>query len=219
MKCLLSISALLLAGVTAQAALFTSGVMNTVIPDGNPNGTKSTISVSGLTPATSDVVVYLNVSGGYNGDLYASLNLGGPSGTTAVLLNRIGSSPSNPLGSSTAGFGDPTGESYAFSLSDAAVTSIHNYAGAGVSFQPDGAALSSFNGQNPNGDWTLFFADMASGGGSGPSTLVSWGLDIEPVPEPVNVALAVFGILFIGAGAIRAVRARSARATVKVPEF
>ena len=192
MKYLSSLSALLLAGVTAQASLYTSGVVNTVIPDGNPNGIESTITVSGLAPVISDVVVYLNVSGGFDGDLYATLNLGGSSGTTVVLLNRIGSSPSNPFGSSTAGLGDPTGETYEFSLSDAAATSIHNYDGTGSSYQPDGGTLSSFNGLNPNGDWTLFFADMASGGGSGPSTLVSWGLDITAVPEPVNTALGIF---------------------------
>jgi hypothetical protein len=107
-------------------------------------------------------------------------------------LNRIGSSPENPFGSSTAGFGDPTGETYEFSLSDAAATSIHNYDGTGSSYQPDGGTLSSFNGLNPNGDWTIFFADMASGGGDGPSTLVSWGLDITAVPEPVNAALGIF---------------------------
>lgn len=191
-------SVLLLAGLTAQGALFTSGVVNTVIPDGNPNGIQSTLTVSGVGPL-SEVVVFLNVSGGCNGDLYATLNLGGSGGTTAVLLNRIGASTGSPFGSSTAGFGDPTGQTYSFSLSDAAATSIHNYTGTGISFQPDGGSLSAFNGQSADGTWTLFFADMASSGGSGPSTLVSWGLQVEPVPEPVSVALGVFvGLLLAG---------------------
>jgi len=30
-----------------------------------------------------------------------------------------------------------------------------------------------------------------------PSTLASWGLDIEAVPEPVKVALALFGGVFL----------------------
>jgi hypothetical protein len=191
MKYLQSLSALLLAGVTAQASLTTS-VVNTVIPDGNPNGVTSTLTVGGLAPVISEVVVYLNVSGGFDGDLYATLNLGGSSGTTVVLLNRIGSSPENPFGSSAAGFGDSTGTTYEFSLSDAAATSIHNYDGTGSSYQPDGGTLSSFNGLDPDGDWILFIADMASGGGDSPSTLVSWGLDITAVPEPVNAALGVF---------------------------
>ncbi len=190
------VSVLLLADVTAQAGIFFDSTDTSpdgmVIPDDNPNGVESTTSVGGLAPVIRDVVVYLNVSGGYNGDLYATLNLGGSSGTTVILLNRIGSSPGNPFGSSTAGFGDPTGETYEFSLSDAAATSIHNYDGTGTSYQPDGGTLSSFNGLNPNGDWTIFFADMASGGGDSPSTLVSWGLDIAAVPEPVNTALCVF---------------------------
>jgi len=208
MKYLQSLSALLLAGVTAQGQLFTSGVLNTVIPDGNPNSIESTLSVSGLDLGMSNVVVYVNVSGGYDGDLYSYLNLGGSSGTTVVLLNRIGSSPENPFGSSTAGLGDPTGETYGFSLSDAAATSIHDYEGTGSSFQPDGGTLSSFGGQNPNGDWNLFIANMVSGDGSDPSTLASWGLEIEPVPEPANLALELFVILFSSMAVMRVMRAR-----------
>lgn len=189
MKYLSSLSALLLGGVTAQASLYTSGVVNTVIPDGNPNGIESTITIGDFIGAVTNMAVYLNVSGGYDGDLYAYL---AHDGTMATLLNRIGSSSGNPFGSSAAGLGDPTGETYEFSLSDDAATGIHNYNGTGSSYQPDGGTLSSFNGQNANGDWTLFFADMASGGGDSPSTLVSWGPDIEPVPEPGNLSLGLF---------------------------
>jgi hypothetical protein len=50
---------------------------------------------------------------------------------------------------------------------------------------------------------------MASGGGSGPSTLVSWSLDITAVPEPVNVALGIFaGVLVVG-GVARTRQVRS----------
>jgi hypothetical protein len=50
---------------------------------------------------------------------------------------------------------------------------------------------------NPNGTWTLFFADVVQGGGT--STLTSWSLNLTAVPEPVNVALAVFGLCVAGA--------------------
>jgi subtilisin-like proprotein convertase family protein len=49
------------------------------------------------------------------------------------------------------------------------------------------AYLSNFNGLDPNGQWTLFIADLAAGDRA---TLVRWGLEIEPeranpVPEGV----------------------------------
>jgi subtilisin-like proprotein convertase family protein len=49
--------------------------------------------------------------------------------------------------------------------------------------------LSSFNGLSADGTWTLFLADMSA---SEESTLVSWGLQITAVPEPVTVTLAIF---------------------------
>jgi hypothetical protein len=59
---------------------------------------------------------------------------------------------------------------------------------------------------DPNGAWTLFFADL-SGGGS-PTRIQTWELEITAVPEPVNVALGIFGGLF-GAGLLwKRVRSR-----------
>ena len=59
-----------------------------------------------------------------------------------------------------------------------------------------------------NRDWTIFFADMASGGGSSRSTLVSWSLDITAVPEPANVALGIFAGVFVVGGLCRTQRVR-----------
>ena len=47
-------------------------------------------------------------------------------------------------------------------------------------------------GYDPNNFWTLFLADTDPGG---QDTLVSWTLTVTPVPEPVNVALVIFGAL------------------------
>ena len=69
------------------------------------------------------------------------------------------------------------------------------------------AFLSSFNGLDPNGTWTLFIADVSGGD---QSTLVSWELDITAVPEPVTVALGIFGGLFAFLGAARLWRLRRA---------
>ena len=215
---------LLLTGAAAYGAIYSSynsGTLNTTIPDGDPNGISSTINVSGSGGLRVVAVqVFLEVSGGYNGDLDAYLSFGGHA---AVLLNRIGKTGSDPFGYDTAGFGDGShtfnngGTWYSFMLDDAASTDIHTYSG-GTSgdpitgaYQPDGrttdpqlvvdtdargAPLGSFDSLSPNGDWTLFFADMAGGGGSGSSTLVGWGLEIESVPEPANVALGLCGGIF-----------------------
>jgi hypothetical protein len=65
------------------------------------------------------------------------------------------------------------------------------------------AFQSAFNGQNPNNTWTLFFADTRAGD---QTTLNGWSWDITAVPEPVNVALGVFGGLFAVVGLVRIVR-------------
>ena len=61
--------------------------------------------------------------------------------------------------------------------------------------------LVNFNGSVADGTWTLYFEDLSSGGGT--STLNSWSLNIEAVPEPVNVALGIFGGLLLTVGLAR----------------
>ena len=63
-----------------------------------------------------------------------------------------------------------------------------------------------FGGMNPNGDWSLVFADLSLGGGQ--SQITSWGLDITAVPEPVNAALACFGGLLGVTQLVRFLRRR-----------
>ena len=189
------IAAALLSGVTAQAALFSSGTIDTTITDGNPTGIASTINTSGqgLNTVITGLRVTINVSGGYNGDLICYLSYGG---TSVNLLNRIGSTGGNPFGSTSSGF-------TSFTFADSGSTGIRNLSGSGPltsaggtggAYAPDSGGTtfgSAFSGVNPNGNWTLFFADMAGGGGT--ATLNSWSLDITAVPEPVNVALGILG--------------------------
>jgi hypothetical protein len=65
---------------------------------------------------------------------------------------------------------------------------------------------SSFFEQNGNDQWTIFFADQSPGG---QDSLLSWQLNITTVPEPVNLALGLFGALGVGVVAFR--RLRSSR--------
>lgn len=167
------------------------------IPDGNPAGVTFVGTVNNI-PAgftVSGLTVGLNISGGYNGDLYAYLVA--PNGTLVVLLNQPGVSGSNPFGASGAGMN--------ITLQDA--TSVNG----SIQSETSGSVLSgsynaagtlvSFNGSVADGTWTLYFADLSSGGGT--STLNSWSLNIEAVPEPVNVALGIFGGLLGGLGLVR----------------
>ena len=148
------------------------------IPDGNPVG----ITVQGnvgnfLSDSTvTAVTVGLNISGGYAGNLYAYLV--GPNGTMVTLLNQAGGGPfGNP--SSTINMSLQDGAGAITSSSD---LSSGTYAAAGN--------LSDMNGSLADGTWTLFFADIVSGGGT--SHLNGWSLDITAVPEPANEALLVF---------------------------
>ena len=195
---------------------FNSGFQNGgVIPDGSLNGLADTRTVSGASSGwqITGLTVVVNVSGSVNGDLYAYLTHG--SGF-AVLLNRFGVGSSDPFGASGSGLSSLT-----FTTSDNS-GNVHFLLGygnnAGGTFAPDGrtidplssasafdsastaANFTTFNGLDPNGGWTLFFADTVTGGGS--PTLTSWSLDITAVPEPVNVALGVFagvcGLVLVG---------------------
>ena len=173
-----------------------------VITDNNLSGVAYSLSFGTAGLAIDFLTVTFNISGGYNGDLYAYL---GHDSSTLVLLNRVGVSSG-----STYGYADP---GFDVTLTDTGTLNIHAYGGNGASqlsgsFRADGqttsplAASSSFTagggsatfestfgGLDPGGDWILFFAD-ASGGSV--STLNSWSVVISTVPEPANVALGVF---------------------------
>ena len=198
---------LMLAATVANATLYTYSFtgINQAIPDGNPGGYANvqtvnlgTLPADGTTTAITDINVSLNISGGYNGDLYGYLVHS--SGFT-VLLNRIGRTGSDAFGNTGAGMN--------VTLDDQGGSDIHGAANGVLSgtYAVDGrttspltvvntdsqsALLSSFNTLNANGSWTLFLADM-SGGDT--STLVSWGLQISVVPEPTTWAMIVFGSL------------------------
>ena len=189
---------------------------NALIPDGNPVGIVSSTNLSGLDMGITSVQVALNVTGGFNGDLYAYLL--GPSGGFAVLLNRVGLTAANPFGYGDTGFNITLADGYAnvrnYQSGSYTITGgqlMGNWAPDGRNIDPqssgtifDGATstagLDLFNTTNPNGQWTLFVGDLAGGGGS--STLVSWGLTIA-IPEPQEWAL-----LAGGAGMLVAFRRR-----------
>jgi subtilisin-like proprotein convertase family protein len=211
--------AVILAAHTATAALyeFNSGFANAgLIPDANPSGWTDTRTLTGIgATSLADLNVILNITGGFNGDLYAYLfyqATPGGTGIMSLLLNQVGKetgtvgSPTYVYGFNTAGFANVT-------LDDQGASGdIHTVAnptsGINVAYTTDGGSLASFNNLNPNGTWTLFIADLAVGS---QSQVTSWALEIIPVPEPASMALLVIGGLTISVSGLRRWLARSGR--------
>jgi subtilisin-like proprotein convertase family protein len=209
---------LLLAGLStiAQAAVVFNWTGSQIIPDHDASGVAFSFNLSDPATSITDIAVTLDIAGGFNGDLYAYLSHGDG---FAVLLNRVGRTAVNELGYSNPGF--------AVTLSGSAPVDLHLYqanspfyngnnqltglwAADGRDVDPgssraalDGAArdatLSIFHGLNPNGDWTLFFADVSAGG---ISTLNSLSVEITAVPEPKQTVVVVT-IVLVGLGLFR----------------
>lgn len=176
-----------LCSISARATLYTEtfNSVNAGIPDGNPLG----VSLSGIVsdiPAgwtVSGLTVTLNLSGGYNGDLYSYLV--NPAGVRVLLMNQPGVAI-NGFGAGGSGLnvtlqdGASQHGNIQDEISNASLSGTYNAA----------ESLGGFNGSVASGTWTLFFADLSNGGGQ--SALNSWSLNIEAVPEPANVALGIF---------------------------
>jgi subtilisin-like proprotein convertase family protein len=193
---------------------YSSGFQNGgLIPDGSLEGWSDTRTV-GLADndPISTVRLTLNLSGGYNGDLYAYLSHGNG---FVVLLNRVGVGQAQ---GDAFGFG---GSGMSLTLaSDGAHDDIHWYGFGSMptgTYLPDGRAIDPLSAPNlfdaaattasfatmaglqPNGAWTLFVADVSAGGGQ--SLLTGWSLEIVTVPEPATTALLALGIVVVVAAA------------------
>lgn len=216
MKNKILLTGLLLLGLTGVASA-TIVVVNTdwavgqTIADNSSAGMTVSQTFTGLDANINEVSVRLNVSGGYNGDLYGYLTY---NGQTVVLLNRVAGSTGGTYGSAASGFGTGTfGTGNSITLSDAGGDgAIHTISGSPVAvgnYTPDsngGTFSAAFNGMNPNGTWTLFLADLSAGS---QSTLVSWGLNISVVPEPATWAMIIFGSVVVGCSLARRLRRKA----------
>jgi len=205
--CLLSVATILAIPTGHAASIiesYSSGTINLGIPDGNPSGLANVINVpaSGI-GSIQDISVTLNITGTWNGDLYATLQ---HSSGFAVLLNRVGRTAGDAFGFGDGGFNIVLNDLGGFD-------DIHNETSGGglmsgtfgsdgrlidpdlvVDTDPRTALLTSFDANDANGNWTLFVADLSGGD---PNTLVSWGVEITgQVPEPgVSLLLAGSALL------------------------
>lgn len=180
------------------------------IPDNNPSGLASTKTASFSIVSLTNLAVTLNISGSWNGDLYGYVV---HDSGFAILLNRVGKTAGNSLGYSDAGFDvkfdDVAGagdiHSYHLTLGNPFPLSgalTGTWFSDGRMIDPDfvldttsrsaSATLSTFNGLNPSGEWTLFLADLSAGN---EGVLQSWGLEaMGVVPEPGVTFLFAAGL-------------------------
>jgi subtilisin-like proprotein convertase family protein len=196
-----------------QVTLTSSWTGTQTIPDNNPAGVAFQFNLSDPATVIENVSITLNVTGGYNGDIYAYLS---HDSGFSVLLNRVGRS-----GVNAPGYGD---SGFAVTLSGNALGDIHQYrnqspafngggqltgiwaadgrnldpASAGSAFDtaPRNSTLSNYNGLNPNGTWTLFLADLAFGE---ISTLNGYSVSVTAVPEPAETGLVFAALIGLAA--------------------
>lgn len=182
--------------------------VNRAVPDNDPTGLQNTQTLSGFNPKIDYIEAYLKLSGSpdaFSGDYYVTLI--GPNGGFSVLLNRAGRTLSAPLGYGDNGFditfsvGAPDTHLYQNNspVFDGQFRLTGTWDADGRNVDPDlvldtdsrTAGLDVFSGLNPNGNWTLFIADMNQ---NGTVMLDSWGLNINTiVPEPASAMMLVFG--------------------------
>lgn len=193
----------------AALTVLPSGNLFQVIPDGSPLGFSYTRVIGSGSNEIVQVKVRLHMTGGFNGDLYILLIHG--SGMS-VLMNRVGKTASNEFGYGDSGFeieftdNAPAGDVHAYRTSlfgNESTTLLGALSGtwapdgrmadpgAVIDSSPRSALLNTFVGQNPEGLWTLFVADLEGGG---VSTLQSWDLEISAVPELNSLVLFSLGL-------------------------
>ena len=202
MKTKLTILGIALTATLLPAQTFTTNSYtlnpNTGIADGSPVGVMEQFNVSGVSGNITNVQVQLDITGGFNGDLYAYLV--GPQGQLAVLVNRPGITGSNPFGYGNGGFNITLDSSSAnihgygsgYTTNGLGqVTGVWGSDGRNIDPQSLGSVFSGastsanlglFQDGNANGVWTFFIADLSPGGGT--ANLNSVILTIMTVPEP-----------------------------------
>ncbi len=206
-----------MAGLMCQAAtadLFESGFLGLVLPDNNSLGVTDTLSVSEMEGGITNISVSIDLgatTGGYayNGDIYLFLvhEVDEGDDKICILMNRPGKTAANSYGSADDGFDvifTLTGSDIHFGDAGGG-TLTGPWAADGRETDPDDvlgtddrtALLSEFLGSDANGDWTLFAADMNSGG---TAQINNWSLTLETVPEPTVIMLLLLsgGGLMIG---------------------
>lgn len=205
-------------------ALITRAFSNLLlaIPDNSAVGAVHAPVVSGVPGTIGSLQVQLTLSPRgsepmFNGDLFVTLSHG--SGYT-VLLNRVGRREGSATGYADNGFTFTLADTaaadvhtYRQTVMGNELTPISSATPAAPltgTWQPDGrtadpgtvlttspriTSLGAFTGLDPNGEWTLFVADLGAGG---LAQLESWSLEFTVVPEPAeSVAVTAIALVVV----------------------
>jgi subtilisin-like proprotein convertase family protein len=199
----------LLLGVVAQGRAQTFSFSNTNPIAINDSGTPptvaslypSTISVAGLDGSVSHVTVTLHgLTHTFPSDL--DILLAGPNGQVSMLMSEVGGNTRFPVSDLTLTLDDSAASSLPLDSTLLSGTfkptrqfptlsfEFPSPALEGSSSAP--AALSIFNGTDPNGNWNLFVVDESSPDSGTISQ--GWSMDITTVPEPGMVGIAALGL-------------------------
>jgi hypothetical protein len=219
----LKLSVVVLFGIAdlalGQQLTFNYFGINAAIRDRDPTGLANVQTISASPDfRIDDLNVTLSISGtgfgGFNGDLYATLQ---HESGFAVLLNRPGARNGYPSGYSDNGIN--------ITLDDSALGDIHQYRlvlngddlvpvqgaltgswsadgrhvdpGLVLDSSPRTDKLVAFNGTPLNGTWTLFVSDLGTGG---THQLNGWSIQatVSTIPEPSSLALLLGAVPVIG---------------------
>jgi subtilisin-like proprotein convertase family protein len=197
--------ALCLIASPALASTFNSTDVPKPIPDNNATGISSIVNVSGIGSVTDVNLVLSDLQHTSIPDLHIELQA--PDGTQTVLMLAF------TEGGILTGLGTPDNFTNTV-FDDQAATNLRDgtapWTGSfNVNFGSILNPLSSFNGLNGDGVWTLFVSDRAN---VDVGSLNAWGLEITgngAVPEPATWALALIGFGVAGS-ALRRRRLRLA---------
>ena len=169
----------------------------------------SSISVSGLNGQTiSHLTLTLDgLSHTFPSDL--DIILAGPGGQLCMLMSEVGGNTSFPVTDLTLTLDDFAANSLPINSALTSCTfkptrqfptlsfELPSPAPAGSSSAP--AALSGFNGTDPNGTWNLFVVDESSPDSGTISR--GWSMEVTTVPEPGNFEFAALAV-----GCVAAIR-------------
>lgn len=147
---------------------YTSSDIPKAIPDNNATGVTSNLTISGAAGTVTDLdVVNLNATHTYIGDLVFTVKHV-DTGKSVTIIDRPGV-PASTFGCSADNYSN-------LALNDGATTTVENTCVTPMSgtLKPNNL-LSLFNGDSPNGTWTLTVSDRAS---ADTGTLTGWAIRI-----------------------------------------